>query len=189
MIAIVSMILMTGTVSGQEHANIGIKGGLNVYNIDMGNGSNYDSKLGLNLGLLGHIHLTGQFALQPELVFSGQGAKFSRGSDTNLNLNYLNVPVLLQYMFDNGFRLQAGPQVGFLLSANQKSDNSTTDIKGNYKSIDFGIGLGGSYVHVPTGFGVDLRYNLGLSNINENTALVSNNRGFQLGVFYLFGHK
>jgi hypothetical protein len=45
------------------------------------------------------------------------------------------------------------------------------------------------YVHTASGFGVDARYNLGLSNINESDAVKSTNRGVQVGVFYLFKHK
>ncbi len=188
LIAVVSLFLLTGTVNAQ-HTNIGIKGGLNVFNIEGANFNGYDSKIGLNLGLLGHFHLNEQFALQPELVYSGQGAKFmSGGTETNLNLDYINVPVLLQYMFDNGFRIQAGPQVGFLVSAKQKN-SATTDVIDNFKTVDFGIGLGVSYIHVPTGFGVDARYNHGLSNILEVSSNEAYNRGFQLGVFYLLGHK
>jgi hypothetical protein len=92
-------------------------------------------------------------------------------------------------MFDNGFRLQAGPQVGFLVSAKTKAGNVEVDYKDQTNTIDFGLGAGAGYVHVPSGFGVDLRYNLGLSNINENDAVKSHNRGFQAGVFYLFKHK
>ncbi|MDO9554648.1 porin family protein [Rhodonellum sp.] len=189
LIVLTSLVLMTGTVSAQ-HANIGIKGGLNLYNLDLGAGNSFDTKAGIHLGLLGHIHLANQFALQPEIMYSGQGAKFMNGGvETKINLDYINVPVLLQYMFDNGFRLQAGPQVGFLLGAKYKTNNNSVDFKDDYKSIDFGLGFGGSYVHTPSGFGVDARYNLGLSNINENTNTTSKNRGFQLGVFYLLGHK
>ncbi len=186
-------ILIAGTVSAQS-VNVGIKGGLNVYNINNDNGvSNYDTKPGFNLGVLGHIHLARQIALQPEVVFSTQGAKFKnqQGVDTKINLNYVNVPVLVQYMFDNGFRLQAGPQVGFLASAKRKTGSVEVNTKDNYKSIDFGLSAGVGYVHPPTGFGVDARYNLGLSDINDNnpTNITSTNRGVQLGVFYLFNHK
>jgi hypothetical protein len=92
-------------------------------------------------------------------------------------------------MFDNGFRIQAGPQIGFLISAKSKNNNDITDIKDNYKPIDFGISVGASYVFPPTGFGIDARYNLGLSNINKNSSVNSTNRGVQLGVFYIFGHN
>jgi hypothetical protein len=41
----------------------------------------------------------------------------------------------------------------------------------------------------PSGFGVDARYHLGLSNIREDDNNKAMNRGFQLGVFYLFKHE
>ena len=188
--AIVAMFL-AGVMQAQ-HVNIGIKAGLNLYNIKYNNDIKYDTKAGLHAGLLGHIHVTKNFAVQPELLFSAQGAKYTTaGVDTKLNLNYLNIPVLLQYMFDNGFRFEAGPQVGLLLTA--KADNGTTktDIKSDLKPVDVGLALGLGYIHVPSGFGVDARYNLGLSNINDddNSTVKANNRGFQLGVFYQFKHR
>ena len=184
---VLAALLFAGTVSAQ-HVNIGVKGGLNLYNINADNGSTYDTKPGLNLGLLGHIHLAKQLGLQPEIVYSSQGAKFGT-NNSKLNLDYINVPVLFQYMFDNGFRLEAGPQVGFLVSAKSKLNGTSTDVKANFKSVDFGLGAGIGYIHPPSGFGVDARYNLGLSNINEMGTVKSHNRGVQLGVFYLFNHK
>lgn len=178
-------LFAAGTLSAQ-HTNIGIKGGLNSYNIESDNGSGLDSKIGLNVGLLGHIHLNSQYAFQPEIVYSMQGAK---SGNTDINLDYINVPLLAQYMFDNGFRIQAGPQVGFLLSAESENGNSTTDIKDDFNSVDLGLSFGVSYVHPPTGFGVDARYNLGVSNISDNSNVESTNRGIQIGVFYLFGHR
>jgi hypothetical protein len=54
-------------------------------------------------------------ALQPEAVYSSQGAKYTvNGAEHTLSLNYINIPLQIQYMFDNGFRLQTGPQAGFL---------------------------------------------------------------------------
>ena len=101
--AFVAMFL-AGVMQAQ-HVNIGIKAGLNLYNIKYSNDVKYDMKAGLHAGLLGHIHINKNFALQPEILFSAQAAKSETGGvETKLNLNYLNVPILLQYMFDNGFR-------------------------------------------------------------------------------------
>lgn len=166
-------IAITSTLQAQ-HVNIGVKGGLNAYTI---NGGNFDPKLGVHVGLLGHIHLTEKFGLQPEINYSVQGAKFGN-SDNKLNLEYINVPILLQYMFNNGFRLQAGPQVGFLASANTIVGNTTTKVNDAFKGIDLGLGIGASYVHPPSGFGVDARYNLGMTNLSENSSLNYKNRGF-----------
>jgi len=187
---LMTAILITGVASAQHgnapagHVSLGIKGGVNVYNVHNNNDTKYDSKAGFHFGLLGHIHFDSNFAIQPEIVYSAQGAK---NGDTKYNLDYLNVPVLFQYMFDNGFRIQAGPQLGFLISAKSKNNNDNTDIKDYYKPIDFGASIGASYVFPPTGFGIDVRYNLGLSNINKNSDVNSTNRGLQLGIFYIFG--
>jgi len=180
---LITSILITCVVSAQHgnslagHVNLGIKGGINMYNVYNDNNTKYDQLTGYHFGLLGHIHLNSQWAIQPELVYSAQGAK---SGDTKYKLDYINVPVLLQYMFDNGFRLQAGPQLGFLVSADNKDD---------LDPIDFGVGIGVSYVVPSTGFGIDARYNLGLSNINKDDVVKSTNRGLQLGVFYIFGHN
>jgi hypothetical protein len=159
------------------HINLGIKGGINMYKIHNDNNIVYDHITGYYFGLLGHVHLNSQWAIQPELVYSKQGAV---NGDIEYNLDYINIPVMLQYMFDNGFRLQAGPQLGILGKADNKAD---------LNPIDFGLGMGVSYVVPSTGFGIDARYNLGLSNINKDDAVISTNRGLQLGVFFIFGHN
>lgn len=182
-------VLVTGAANAQ-HVNVGIKGGLNLYNINNDNNSEYDTKIGAHGGLIGHIHFTRQFALQPEIMYSAQGAKYTvAGVETKIKLGYINIPVMFQYMFNNGFRLQAGPQLGFLVNAKSENNITKTDIKDNMNTVDFAVALGIGYIHTPSGFGLDARYNLGLSNINKNGSVKSANRGFQLGVFYLFKHR
>jgi len=187
LIGLVTAIMMTGFASAQHgnspagHVNIGIKGGANLYNVHNDNNTKYDPRIGYHFGILGHIHFNQRFAFQPEIVYSAQGAKYTNeNGGTKYNLDYINVPVLFQYMFNNGFRLQAGPQVGFLIRATNKND---------LKPIDFGASIGASYIFPPTGFGIDARYNHGFSNINENSAVNSTNRGFQFGMFYIFGYN
>ena len=196
LITLLTAILFTGFVSAQHssspagHVNLGIKGGLNAYTIHADDGSTYDPRIGFNIGLLGHIHLGHHFAIQPEILYSAQGAKYTAGSETTrYNLDYINVPVLFQYMFDKGFRIQAGPQVGFLASAKYIDNQGTTDQKNYIKPIDWAVSLGMSYIFPPTGLGIDARFNMGLTNIDKNTTAVSTNRGFQLGLFYIFGYN
>lgn len=189
-LAVLVVLVATSSSVFAQEVNIGIKGGLNSYTIGGDDTDDIDGKLGYNVGLLGHIHLSERFGLQPEIMYSTQGAKASDGNgDVKISLDYINVPVLFQYMYDNGFRIQAGPQVGFLTSAKAKADGVTVDLDESFNTIDFGLSLGASYVHPASGFGVDARYNLGLSNINEDDSSKNYNRGFQIGVFYLFKHK
>ncbi len=182
-------ILFTGTTIAQK-VNFGIKGGLNVYNIHNSNSINYDPVVGFHAGVLAHIHLTKRFALQPETFYSTNGANYKAGPfDTRYNLGYIQVPVLLQYMFQNGVRLQAGPQLGFLISAKSKTGDIKEDFKNDLNTVDFGLATGASYLIPHTGFGFDARFNLGLTDINKEGNIKSTNRGFQLGVFYLFNKK
>lgn len=177
-------------VGKHKFINVGVKAGANFYNIRNDNGAEYNVKPGIHAGLLGHIHLTREWALQPEVVYSSQGAKYDVLGVTNtVKLGYVNVPVMVQFMFNNGFRLQAGPQVGFLVSAKNEANNNTVNIKNDFNGVDFSLGAGLGYVIPAVGLGFDARYNLGLSDINKNNAVVSQNRGFQLGLFYLFQHK
>ncbi|MEX2604497.1 MAG: porin family protein [Gracilimonas sp.] len=186
LITIITITLMALGSANAQNINIGVKGGLNSYSMESNNNIEFDSKIGLNFGLLGHTHLNEYFALQPEIVYSMQGAK---SGNTNVKLSYINVPILVQYMFDNGFRIQTGPQLGFMMNAEIENNNSTINIEENYKSIDLGLSVGASYVHTPTGFGIDARYNHGISDISESSNNKSYNRGFEIGIFYLFSHN
>ena len=175
--------------SGQK-VSFGLKAGLNVSNLHYSVDQAVESKtkLGFNAGALAHIHLAPQLALQPEVYYSSQGAKYKIANvDGKVKLGYINVPVMVQYMFDNGFRLQAGPQVGFLINAERELGSTKTDIKDNLKTVDFGATAGVSYVHPSTGLGIDARYNLGLSDLNDNNpGYKTTNRGAQIGLFYIF---
>lgn len=185
----ISILLLMGAVQAQ-HIYIGIKGGFNTYTILGDNNSGYNPRLSYNAGLLGHIHINPSFAIQPEVVYSGQGTTYKTGGvDNLLKLDYVNIPLNFQYMYDNGFRLQAGPQLGILTRANLEAGNIDTDVKANYKGTDIGVTMGMSYVKPSTGFGVDIRYNHGLTNINSTDSNSSYNRGVQLTLFYLFNHK
>jgi hypothetical protein len=182
---VMCIMLMASSVNAQ-HVNMGIKGGLNLYSIYNDNSSGNDLKPGLHLGLLWHIHKSENFALQPEVVYSLQGANLP--ANVTLNLGYVNVPILFQYMFNNGFRLEAGPQIGILVHAESELSGNRDDVKNNFKPIDIALAGGIGYVS-SSGFGLDARYNYGLSNINDLSSDRITNRGFQVGVFYLFHHQ
>jgi hypothetical protein len=163
----------------------GLKAGINFATLTNTGG---ELKVGFNGGALAHIHLTPSFSLQPEVMYLTQGTKFSSSGDDKLLLNYINIPLLLQYNFDNGFRLQGGPQLGFLIEAKRKIGNVEFDRNAEYKSIDFSVPLGVSYLGY-SGFGADARYNLGVTNVSEASNANQRNNVIQLGLFYLFDHK
>jgi hypothetical protein len=99
----------------------------------------------------------------------------------------VNMPLMFQYMFDNGFRLQAGPQLAVLASAKSKANGNSTDVKGSFNSFDVGVPVGVGYIS-PTGLGIDVRYQIGVSNVREDDDNKAYNRGLQIGLFYQFQH-
>jgi len=165
-----------------QSAHFGIKGGLNIASFHTDDGLDYGSRTSFNIGGLAHIHVSDHFAVQPELFYSGQGAE--RNSQT-AQLGYINLPVLGQYMFGNGFRLETGPQLGFLVAAKQKSGGTHADVKDDFDNIDFSWAFGASYQFPRSGAGIDARYNLGLTDIYEPSPSVKNSV-FSIGLFYQF---
>ena len=168
-----------------QNTSFGIKAGYNSSSVQVTNSDDWDSKSGLHVGALAHIHVTSHFAVQPELMYSCQGGEIS---NTKLKLGYINLPVLLQYMINDGFRLQTGPQIGFLVSAKQKTGDVEVDVDDKLNAVDISWAVGGGYLF-SSGLGIDLRYNIGLNNISDETNITAKNRVFQAGLFYQFHHN
>ncbi len=185
-ISLLLLSLTMGVIVFAQNVDFGLKGGVNLSSLT--NISNSDSKLGYHLGGLAHIHLNPQWALQPELVYSNQGVEYTSGGFVHkLNLDYVNIPVLFQYMAGSGFRLQTGPQIGFLTNVEDKINGNETNTfsTSDFKNTDFAWSFGLSYVGA-TGLGFDARYNLGLSNINNFGNNDLKNNVLQAGLFYQF---
>lgn len=190
-ITLAFMALSICTTLLAQPPKFGIKGGINLANLKSDEGK-FNNRLGFNAGLISHIHISPEWAVQPEVVYSSQGAKYTldNGEEHDLHLNYVNVPVVVQYMFNNGFRLQTGPQVGFLVNTKDKYAGQETEFftSSDFKDIDASWTFGLGYLS-ETGFGIDGRYNLGLTNINDfGTANLKNNV-FQVGLFYMFDNR
>jgi hypothetical protein len=181
--------------AANAQVKFGAKAGLNLANV-AGDVENTKMKAGFNVGGFAKIGLTETLSLQPELVFSTQGAKMEFDEeginyDVKTNLNYINVPVLLQYNTTSGFFAETGPQFGFLMSAKAKADGEKEDIKDSFKSIDLGWAFGAGYL-TKSNVGFNARFNLGLSNIADNGDdgdFKVKNSVIQVGVFYVFGGK
>lgn len=114
-------ILFLACCSFAQGISGGIKAGLNLADQKFsGDGFSIDTKVkpGVHVGGFLTVMFSEKLGLQPEVLFSMQGAKFdSDFLDGQTNFNYLTVPVLVRYNISEMFSLHAGPQVGFLLSA------------------------------------------------------------------------
>lgn len=157
--------LVFGFANGQS-TRFGVKAGLNVSNFT-GYQEDIKSLIGFHVGGFAEIKVAQKFAIQPEFLFSTQGTTvegYDGNSNTNIKLNYLNIPVLAKYFITNAFNVEAGPQVGFLLSAKNQGE----DIHDLYKTLDFGLNLGCAY-NFTENISAGLRYTIGLTNVADNT--------------------
>jgi hypothetical protein len=189
---LVAALLLVGTTSIAQTFQLGIKGGVNVSNFNGGDFHNIDKKalVGFHAGGFVNFQFGDHFSLQPEVLFSSQGAKLKESTDEqNIRLSYINVPVMLKYRFTGGFYLEAGPQIGF------KVDESIGDqeVADFAKSTDLSI-AGGLGFHSSSGLGIGARYTAGISKVGDfdsgDIAPDFKNGVIQVSLFYtLFNNK
>ena len=183
-----------------SHAQVkfGFKAGANLSNVGGKDAIGASSLIGFHGGVQAGIPLVSSLSLQPELFYSAQGTKVevetSGDGDeiittkANTHLNYLALPVLLQYRHASGMFVQTGPQLSYLLSAKVKANGQSEDLKEDFKKMDLSWTLGVGYAIADGKIGFNVRYNFGLSKLGkaadgEAPAKVYG-RVFQAGVFY-----
>lgn len=161
-----AIAIMAFTFANAQSTRFGVKGGLNITTFAGGNYWDASSLVGFQVGGFAEIKVIERLAIQPEVLFSTQGAKLKFAGDKyDTKLNYINVPVLAKFYITKQFTAEAGPQIGFLVSA--KSDGD--DVKDGFKSVDTGFNFGLGY-NFTDNFSVGARYTVGLSNIADNNA-------------------
>lgn len=145
-----------------EGIKLGIKGGLNVSNL-MGDVKDVGIRTSIHAGIVAEIIVSDKFSLQPELLYSGQGASDTNEGGGRLKLDYITLPILAKFPIAKSLSLETGPQVGFLISSKNKTNESNETIP-NTKTIDFGLNAGLNY-ELNNGVFFQARYNLGLTDI------------------------
>jgi len=189
---------LSGAAQAQRNISLGLKAG-GTYSTFVGDNANYTypltstkSMFGFHAGAFVNIGITKLFAFQPELIYSEKGTKYTN-IDNFTRLGYLDIPLAFHVNAD-GLFFEAGPQVGFLLNAKNKSGSISTDVKDSYNDIDFGYLFGLGYQR-KSGPGIGLRYNGGFTNVRPSAQLTPitsfqpriRNSAFQLYLTYSFG--
>jgi len=140
----------------------GVKAGANIATLAGAEG--VSSKFGFHVGGIIEFKLSERFAIQPELLYSAQGAKNSEDSGYKINFNYLNVPLMAKYYVAEGISIEAGPQFGVAVTL---EDSDGRDLEVTHETIDYGLNIGGGY-ELPSGLFFQARYYAGLMNISIN---------------------
>jgi len=195
--------LMLGAVAvsnAQEDASnaqsmdisFGVKGGVNFATLN-GDIDSPDSRTSFHVGVLAEFPIAEIFSIQAEALYSGQGAEFNfsgpDGDKAELQLDYINVPVLAKFYLFEGFSIEAGPQFSFLLNdeidfnPNSNDGDFPTPFRDSLKTFEVGV-AGGVTFQTSMGLFATARYNQGLTDIADDINV--QNSVFQLGVGYKF---
>ncbi|SDY90299.1 porin family protein [Hymenobacter psychrophilus] len=155
---------LSGTAVAQRNVSLGLKAGASLSNLVGKDAKPYQDIVGFQAGGFANIGFTRLFAFQPEIIYSRKGAKLET-PDLTTRLDYVDVPMAF-HANAGGLFFEAGPQVGFLISAKDKLGSATTDVKDFYNTVDFGYLFGLGYQR-KAGPGIGLRYNGGFTNVRE----------------------
>ena len=198
-------LLIALTIFGLTQANaqnFGFKGGYNYssFNGDVAKDNTLKGLSGFYVGALLELPLGDVLSLQPEVIYSRQGAAWEQKNilgefKKDLKLDYLNIPVMAKVNLGPLF-LQGGVQFGFLVgkpevSYTRGAQRVTEKVdKDAYASFDFGVGAGLG-VNLRQHFFVEARYTHSLTNAldpNNNSlknAHISDDNNFKNAVLSL----
>ena len=186
-IVFTSLLLVAFSITSQaQFFKLGLKAGVNYANQNgtaiTVNSTNYKTEAISNyhIGLLAEVKIGERFSIQPEVLYSTQGAKYDAvgvANDFTNDIGYISIPVMAKINLNNTFSLDFGPQASFLMS--KKKDVSIND----QKNLDFGAG-GGLTIHVTKGLFLQGRYVVGLTDISPEAKV--KNSVLQVSAGFLF---
>jgi len=124
------------------------------------------AQVGYQFGVYARIKLVGLY-VQPELLFSNSSSVLNVAGtgDVDLSFNKIDVPIMLGMKL-GPLRVQAGPALSFITSAETESPTGVVDdVTDNYNSTTIGYqaGIGVDILK----FVIDLKYEGSLGNIAD----------------------
>ena len=166
------LILLSQNVIGQF--TFASKFGVNIANVRNTSAYNYSILFHYNTGIIAKYDLLSKFLLTTEILLSNKGYSeliIPNGTTTN-KLTYLSVPILTEYKASKKVYFQLGPEINYLVAAQQKNDDLKKSIYEKYKKLDIAI-AGGLGFKLSKSIALETRYTRGL------TQIVNTNRYFE----------
>ena len=170
-VSLLAALFFSQAMMAQFH--IGFKGGANIVKVD-GKSFKDEFKYGYHIGGFAEIGFGNKFGIQPEVLFNQYTSTLDsnynhiyqnvfNSGQTSVKLNYLSIPILLNYKLIGSFlSLQAGPQFSVLM----KQDKTLLQNGGEaFKKGDFSM-VGGAQIKF-SAIRITGRYVIGLNNIND----------------------
>ncbi len=209
LLAVVSIGVNAQDTVEKKSTRFGFKGGLNLSNF-IGDElyNNYEgitkSRIGYHIGTVLDIAISEKFALQPEVIYSTQGANYETSEpiivgssyiekiEENIKLDYVTIPFMAKFYALKGLSIEAGTHIAFLVSSKKDvkgtglfgiTSNKTMDIKKEVNSFDLGLNFGLGY-ELDMGVFFQGRYSFGIVDVFDDKDDYQRNSVFQFSVGY-----
>lgn len=194
---LVAALAATTQLFAQKKVSPGIRAGVNVATLS---NINADFKTDFYAGGILSLNLGQRYTLQPELIYTRQGANnvtFTDGEngestwEENVRIQYLSLGVINKFYFVDGFHALVGPSLDMKIGKNFPRIDFDDD---DYGGVDLGVSLGLGYT-LPMGLTFEGRFKTGMLDAFNNDYFlglfddpdkISLNRVFQIGLSYSF---
>lgn len=178
LIAIVVLGLST-TLQAQS-IRFGVKAGANFANQNGDDVPAVDKEgiTSYHAGLVAEVKLLDGFAIQPELLYSTQGASYKNaGEEFKNELGYLSIPVVAKIGLSKSVNLELGPQASFLLNERKNFD------PGDANTFEFGV-VGGLGLNITKNLFIQARYGLGLTEATKDADIKNSTIQLSAGIMF-----
>ena len=159
------------------------------------------NRVGGHGGIFAKINLPGKFLFMPEILFSNEGAGIPELPDAippgpgELHLNYVNLPMMLNYNLNRYLAIQLGPELSYLISGRSIFDEERFDLGIIYRDWELGL-AGGLLFSFNDKLDLGFRYLQGITSsiipgfVTDANGMLTDerfttyNRGFQFSFYY-----
>lgn len=185
-LGLVLVVLGQPTIASAQNL-VGVKGGLVIADVSASDEQEIEgieSRTGAGFGAFYRAMIAPAVSVQPEVLYLTKGFESNDEEITGeFSLSYVQVPFLVQYHLTSGEgvspRIFAGPAIAFETGCTISGSDGSTEVEFDCEDVDiatkstdfsavFGVGT-----DIPlSGFVItgDVRYDLGLSNIDDSGA-------------------
>lgn len=172
----------------------GIKAGLNYAGLS---GYNGDKLLSFHAGVFVHLTINQNWGVQPELLYSVEGQHYlvyDNNEDpapikNTIALNYIQLPLVVQYFPLPSLYFEAGPQLAVLAAAYSKGiGDGHMNLKRSFTNTQFGMNLGAGFLFNQQ-LGIYGRYCFGLTDVTPYNSDMNRSQTGQLGIAFRFTNK
>lgn len=168
-------------------SKFGIVGGLLISNETGDDIEKASSRTGFFAGFSYKTNFSETIGLETNLVYATMGAVFKDEFNEDLkdNLDYLQLPIMLNIKASKVVNFKIGPQLGYLMSATIDGNEYIEYLN----TLDYGVVAGVGIDFPNTNFGINSKFYYGLADIYNEEYGFDNpvtNTSFSVGIHYYF---